>query len=104
MLLQQQSGATSVQLPQVRTRPLPPASPPASSFPTSQRSLLQPQRQPPPPPPPQTQASVSAPLYNTMMISQPGQPNVLQISTTLPQSNAQPGTAVAAFTQDRQIR
>lgn len=101
MLLQQQSGATSVQLPQVRTRPLPPASPPASSFPTSQRSLLQPQRQPPPP---QTQASVAAPLYNTMMISQPGQPNVLQISTTLPQNNAQPGTAVAAFTQDRQIR
>uniref|UniRef100_A0A669BGR4 Circadian locomoter output cycles protein kaput n=1 Tax=Oreochromis niloticus TaxID=8128 RepID=A0A669BGR4_ORENI len=52
----------------------------------------------------QTQGSVSAPLYNTMMISQPGQPNVLQISTSLPQNNTQQGTAVATFTQDRQIR
>uniref|UniRef100_A0A674NQ18 Clock circadian regulator b n=1 Tax=Takifugu rubripes TaxID=31033 RepID=A0A674NQ18_TAKRU len=71
-----------------------------------QRFLLQPQRQTQPPQQaqPQTQAPVSAPLYNTMMISQPGQPNVLQISTTLPQNNAQQGTAVATFTQDRQIR
>uniref|UniRef100_A0A674PJQ1 Circadian locomoter output cycles protein kaput n=1 Tax=Takifugu rubripes TaxID=31033 RepID=A0A674PJQ1_TAKRU len=60
--------------------------------------------QPPQQAQPQTQAPVSAPLYNTMMISQPGQPNVLQISTTLPQNNAQQGTAVATFTQDRQIR
>uniref|UniRef100_A0A3B4AV35 Circadian locomoter output cycles protein kaput n=1 Tax=Periophthalmus magnuspinnatus TaxID=409849 RepID=A0A3B4AV35_9GOBI len=37
----------------------------------------------------QAQGSVSAPLYNTMMISQPGQPNVLQISTSLPQNNTQ---------------
>ena len=67
---------------------------------------VQPQRQPQQPPQaqPQTQGSVSAPLYNTMMISQPGQPNVLQISTSLPQTNTQPGTAVATFTQDRQIR
>uniref|UniRef100_A0AAX7VZ17 Circadian locomoter output cycles protein kaput n=1 Tax=Astatotilapia calliptera TaxID=8154 RepID=A0AAX7VZ17_ASTCA len=42
---------------------------------------------PQPQPQPQTQGSVSAPLYNTMMISQPGQPNVLQISTSLPQNN-----------------
>ncbi|TNM86281.1 hypothetical protein fugu_008552 [Takifugu bimaculatus] len=81
MLLQQQSGATNVQLPQPQR-----------------------QTQPPQQAQPQTQASVSAPLYNTMMISQPGQPNVLQISTTLPQNNAQQGTAVATFTQDRQIR
>uniref|UniRef100_A0A096M7I8 Circadian locomoter output cycles protein kaput n=1 Tax=Poecilia formosa TaxID=48698 RepID=A0A096M7I8_POEFO len=53
---------------------------------------------------PQAQGSVSAPLYNTMMISQPGPPNVLQISTSLPQNNTQQGTAVATFTQDRQIR
>uniref|UniRef100_H3CEP4 Circadian locomoter output cycles protein kaput n=1 Tax=Tetraodon nigroviridis TaxID=99883 RepID=H3CEP4_TETNG len=79
MLLQQQSGTTNVQLPQ------------------PQRQLPQPQQA-------QPQSSVSAPLYNTMMISQPGQPNVLQISTTLPQNNAQQGTAVATFTQDRQIR
>uniref|UniRef100_A0A671YGV0 Circadian locomoter output cycles protein kaput n=1 Tax=Sparus aurata TaxID=8175 RepID=A0A671YGV0_SPAAU len=73
-------------------------------------ATLQPQRQPQQPQQPQPQAqpqnqgSVSAPLYNTMMISQPGQPNVLQISTTLPQNNTQQGTAVATFTQDRQIR
>lgn len=69
-------------------------------------STLQPQRQSQQPPQaqPQSQGSVSAPLYNTMMISQPGQPNVLQISTSLPQNNTQQGTAVATFTQDRQIR
>uniref|UniRef100_A0A672ZAE1 Circadian locomoter output cycles protein kaput n=1 Tax=Sphaeramia orbicularis TaxID=375764 RepID=A0A672ZAE1_9TELE len=67
---------------------------------------LQPQRQSQQAPQAQsqTQGSVSAPLYNTMMISQPGQPNVLQISTTLPQNNTQQGTTVATFTQDRQIR
>uniref|UniRef100_A0A674NTX3 Circadian locomoter output cycles protein kaput n=1 Tax=Takifugu rubripes TaxID=31033 RepID=A0A674NTX3_TAKRU len=100
MLLQQQSGATNVQLPQVSTSILLPR------LIIFQRFLLQPQRQTQPPQQaqPQTQAPVSAPLYNTMMISQPGQPNVLQISTTLPQNNAQQGTAVATFTQDRQIR
>lgn len=69
-------------------------------------ATLQPQRQPQQPPQaqPQAQGSVSAPLYNTMMISQPGQPNLLQISTSLPQNNTQQGTAVATFTQDRQIR
>ena len=50
------------------------------------------------------QGSVSAPLYNTMMISQPGQPNLLQISTSLPQTNAPQGATVTTFTQDRQIR
>uniref|UniRef100_A0AAQ4P206 Clock circadian regulator b n=1 Tax=Gasterosteus aculeatus aculeatus TaxID=481459 RepID=A0AAQ4P206_GASAC len=67
---------------------------------------LLPQRQPQPAPQPQPppQGSVSAPLYNTMMISQPVQPNLLQISTSLPQTNTQQGTAVATFTQDRQIR
>uniref|UniRef100_A0A667WYM8 Clock circadian regulator b n=1 Tax=Myripristis murdjan TaxID=586833 RepID=A0A667WYM8_9TELE len=58
----------------------------------------------PPQAQPQSQGSVSAPLYNTMMISQSGQPNLLQISTSLPQSNTQQGTTVATFTQDRQIR
>jgi len=69
-------------------------------------TTLQPQRPPQQPPQtqPQTQGSVSAPLYNTMMISQPGQPNMLQISAGLPPTNPQPGTAVATFTQDRQIR
>uniref|UniRef100_A0A669EUV8 Circadian locomoter output cycles protein kaput n=1 Tax=Oreochromis niloticus TaxID=8128 RepID=A0A669EUV8_ORENI len=53
---------------------------------TPQRQTQQ-ASQPQPQPQPQTQGSVSAPLYNTMMISQPGQPNVLQISTSLPQNN-----------------
>lgn len=52
----------------------------------------------------QNQGSVPAPLYSAMMISQPGQPNVLQISTSLAQNNTQQGAAVATFTQDRQIR
>ncbi|KAF0037482.1 hypothetical protein F2P81_010356 [Scophthalmus maximus] len=67
---------------------------------------IQPQRQPQQSvqAQPQTQGSVSAPMYNTMMISQPGQPNVLQISTSLPQNNTPQGTTVATFTQDRQIR
>ncbi|KAM7394170.1 hypothetical protein PAMP_020987 [Pampus punctatissimus] len=94
MLLQQQGGAMNVQLPQVGS--------------VQQTTTLtnQPQRQPQQPPQAQAQpqGSVSAPLYNTMMISQPGQPNVLQISTSLPQTNTQQGTTVATFTQDRQIR
>uniref|UniRef100_A0A671YGT5 Circadian locomoter output cycles protein kaput n=1 Tax=Sparus aurata TaxID=8175 RepID=A0A671YGT5_SPAAU len=104
MLLQQQGGATNVQLPQVGS-----CDHKLMSC-LSLLATLQPQRQPQQPQQPQPQAqpqnqgSVSAPLYNTMMISQPGQPNVLQISTTLPQNNTQQGTAVATFTQDRQIR
>ncbi|XP_068607104.1 clock circadian regulator b [Brachionichthys hirsutus] len=79
MLLQQQSGPINVQIPQ-------------------------PQRQPQQPPQaqPQPQSSVSAPLYNTMMISQPGQPNVLQISTTLPQNNTQQG-AISSFPAGQQL-
>uniref|UniRef100_A0A671YKW3 Circadian locomoter output cycles protein kaput n=1 Tax=Sparus aurata TaxID=8175 RepID=A0A671YKW3_SPAAU len=108
MLLQQQGGATNVQLPQVGScdhvilcELLTPSVTCGHTYP--QRQPQQPQ-QPQPQAQPQNQGSVSAPLYNTMMISQPGQPNVLQISTTLPQNNTQQGTAVATFTQDRQIR
>lgn len=132
MLLQQQSGTMNVQLPQVgsvqQTNTLtgqvqqtalnpvhsgtqqltiqPQAPPPQQGLQPQTNALSQPQRQPQQPPQAQsqTQGSVSAPLYNTMMISQPGQPNVLQISTSLPQSNTQQGTTVATFTQDRQIR
>uniref|UniRef100_A0A671YHJ8 Circadian locomoter output cycles protein kaput n=1 Tax=Sparus aurata TaxID=8175 RepID=A0A671YHJ8_SPAAU len=108
MLLQQQGGATNVQLPQVGSCDHSVIKKLMSCL--SLLATLQPQRQPQQPQQPQPQAqpqnqgSVSAPLYNTMMISQPGQPNVLQISTTLPQNNTQQGTAVATFTQDRQIR
>ncbi|KAM7419133.1 hypothetical protein PAMA_016314 [Pampus argenteus] len=133
MLLQQQGGAMNVQLPQVGSvqqtttltnqvqqtainpvhsgtqqltiqQQAPP--PPQQSLQQQTNTLTQPQRQPQQPPQaqPQPQGSVSAPLYNTMMISQPGQPNVLQISTSMPQTNAQQGTTVATFTQDRQIR
>ncbi|KAM9314602.1 circadian locomoter output cycles protein kaput-like isoform 2-T2 [Pholidichthys leucotaenia] len=133
MLLQQQGGAMNVQLPQVAsvqqsstltsqvqqaavnpvhsgTQQLAiqqQAPPPQQSLQQQTSALAQPQRQQqqqPSQPQPQTPGSVSAPLYNTMMISQPGQPNVLQISTSLPQNNPQQGTAVATFTQDRQIR
>uniref|UniRef100_A0AAR2LJD7 Circadian locomoter output cycles protein kaput n=1 Tax=Pygocentrus nattereri TaxID=42514 RepID=A0AAR2LJD7_PYGNA len=47
--------------------------------------------------------ALPASLYNTMMISQPGQANVVQISTSLAQ-NSPSGAAVATFSQDRQIR
>uniref|UniRef100_A0A3B4AUZ7 Circadian locomoter output cycles protein kaput n=1 Tax=Periophthalmus magnuspinnatus TaxID=409849 RepID=A0A3B4AUZ7_9GOBI len=115
MLLQQQSGAMNVQLPQVgsvqqtaalTTQVQQTALNPVHSGTQALTIQPQPQRQPQQPPQAQTQAqgSVSAPLYNTMMISQPGQPNVLQISTSLPQNNTQQGTTVATFTQDRQIR
>uniref|UniRef100_A0AAQ4S1N8 Circadian locomoter output cycles protein kaput n=1 Tax=Gasterosteus aculeatus aculeatus TaxID=481459 RepID=A0AAQ4S1N8_GASAC len=124
MLLQQQGGAMNVQLSQVGsvqpttalTGPLQQTAinpvhsgtqqltiqqqAPAPQQQTN--ALRQPQPAPQPQPPPQ--GSVSAPLYNTMMISQPVQPNLLQISTSLPQTNTQQGTAVATFTQDRQIR
>uniref|UniRef100_A0A672ZA36 Circadian locomoter output cycles protein kaput n=1 Tax=Sphaeramia orbicularis TaxID=375764 RepID=A0A672ZA36_9TELE len=128
MLLQQQGGAMNVQLPQVgsvqqtntltsqvQQTSLNPvhsgtqqltiqqqAPPPQQSLQQQTNTLTQSQQAPQAQS--QTQGSVSAPLYNTMMISQPGQPNVLQISTTLPQNNTQQGTTVATFTQDRQIR
>ncbi|XP_078147371.1 clock circadian regulator b [Centroberyx gerrardi] len=132
MFVQQPGGAMNVQLPQVgsvqQTTTLTnqvqqtaintvhsgtqqltiqqQAPPPQQSLQQQTNTLTQPQRQPQQPPQaqPQSQGSVSAPLYNTMMISQPGQPNLLQISTSLPQSNTQQGTTVATFTQDRQIR
>uniref|UniRef100_A0A665SZK9 Circadian locomoter output cycles protein kaput n=1 Tax=Echeneis naucrates TaxID=173247 RepID=A0A665SZK9_ECHNA len=115
MLLQQQGGAMNVQLPQVgsvqQTTTLTNQVQQTTINPvhsgTQQLTIQQqPQRQPQQSAQaqPQTQGSVSAPLYNTMMISQPGQPNMLQISTSLPQNNTPQGTAVATFTQDRQIR
>ncbi|XP_036410033.1 circadian locomoter output cycles protein kaput isoform X1 [Megalops cyprinoides] len=48
-------------------------------------------------------SALPASLYNTMMISPPGSASVVQIATSLAQSNSQSG-AVATFTQDRQIR
>uniref|UniRef100_A0A8D3AQE7 Circadian locomoter output cycles protein kaput n=1 Tax=Scophthalmus maximus TaxID=52904 RepID=A0A8D3AQE7_SCOMX len=128
MLLQQQGGAMSVQLPQVGSvqqtssltsqvqpttiNPVHPgtqqltiqqqAPAPQQSLQQQTNTLTQPQQSVQAQP--QTQGSVSAPMYNTMMISQPGQPNVLQISTSLPQNNTPQGTTVATFTQDRQIR
>uniref|UniRef100_A0A3Q3KZC1 Circadian locomoter output cycles protein kaput n=1 Tax=Mastacembelus armatus TaxID=205130 RepID=A0A3Q3KZC1_9TELE len=117
MLLQQQGGTMNVQLPQVTSQVQQTAINPVHSG-TQQLTI---QQAPPPQQSlqqqtnalaqvrhicaqPQTQSSVSAPLYNTMMISQPGQPNVLQISTSLPQNNTPQGTTMATFTQDRQIR
>ncbi|NWH50543.1 CLOCK protein, partial [Fregata magnificens] len=52
----------------------------------------------------QSQNTVSAPLYNTMVISQPTTGNVVQVPSSLPQNNNQNSAAVTTFTQDRQIR
>ncbi|XP_019382045.1 PREDICTED: circadian locomoter output cycles protein kaput isoform X2 [Gavialis gangeticus] len=52
----------------------------------------------------QSQNTLSAPLYNTMVISQPTTGNVVQIPSSLPQNNNQSAAAVTTFTQDRQIR
>uniref|UniRef100_A0A672G0Z9 Circadian locomoter output cycles protein kaput n=1 Tax=Salarias fasciatus TaxID=181472 RepID=A0A672G0Z9_SALFA len=108
MLLQQQGGAMNVQLPQVgsvqQTNALTNQVQQTTINPVHSGSQqLTIQQQQPAQAQPQAQGSVSGPLYN-MMISQPGQPNVLQISTSLPQNNTPQGTAVATFTQDRQIR
>ncbi|XP_036828817.1 circadian locomoter output cycles protein kaput-like isoform X3 [Oncorhynchus mykiss] len=54
------------------------------------QAVVQQQRQ-------QQQQQQQQPVYN-MIMSQPGQPNLLQISTSLPQNNTQ--QAVATFTQD----
>ncbi|XP_036619162.1 circadian locomoter output cycles protein kaput isoform X4 [Trichosurus vulpecula] len=51
----------------------------------------------------QTQSTLPAPLYNTMVISQPTTGNVVQIPSSMPQNNNQ-NAAVTTFTQDRQIR
>ena len=52
------------------------------------------------------QGVLPASLYNTMMISQPGQPGVVQIATSLAQNSGPNAAAVATFAQDRsgQIR
>ncbi|XP_072476903.1 circadian locomoter output cycles protein kaput isoform X2 [Notamacropus eugenii] len=51
----------------------------------------------------QTQSTLTAPLYNTMVISQPTTGSVVQIPSSIPQNNNQ-SAAVTTFTQDRQIR
>lgn len=53
--------------------------------------------------PSQTQSALPAPLYNTMVISQPAAGGMVQIPSSVPQSSAQSAT-VTTFTQDRQIR
>ncbi|XP_057582655.1 circadian locomoter output cycles protein kaput isoform X4 [Hippopotamus amphibius kiboko] len=53
--------------------------------------------------PGQTQSTLSAPLYNTMVISQPTAGSMVQIPSSLPQNSSQ-SAAVTTFTQDRQIR
>ncbi|XP_064859565.1 circadian locomoter output cycles protein kaput-like [Oncorhynchus nerka] len=118
MFVQQPGGALNVQLPQVGVVPqgavltnqvqqtvLNPAHtgspltiqqqqspPPQQNLQLQQNNSLaqvQQQRQP--------QQQQQQPVYN-MIMSQPGQPNLLQISTSLPQNNTQ--QAVATFTQD----
>ncbi|XP_004775566.1 circadian locomoter output cycles protein kaput isoform X3 [Mustela putorius furo] len=53
--------------------------------------------------PSQTQSPLAAPLYNTVVISQPAAGNMVQIPSSMPQSST-PSAAVTTFTQDRQIR
>ncbi|XP_051500731.1 circadian locomoter output cycles protein kaput-like [Myxocyprinus asiaticus] len=50
------------------------------------------------------QGALPASLYNTMMISQPTQANVVQIATSLAQNSSSSGAAVGTFSHDRQIR
>ncbi|XP_053314495.1 circadian locomoter output cycles protein kaput isoform X2 [Spea bombifrons] len=50
----------------------------------------------------QTTGTLTAPLYNTMVISQPSAGNMVQMPSGLQQNNQ--GAAVSAFPQDRQIR
>uniref|UniRef100_A0A8K9WUU7 Circadian locomoter output cycles protein kaput n=1 Tax=Oncorhynchus mykiss TaxID=8022 RepID=A0A8K9WUU7_ONCMY len=120
MFVQQPGGALNVQLPQVGVVPqgavltnqvqqtvLNPAH-------TGSQLTIQQQQSPPPQQNLQLQQNNSLaqvfsqqrqqqqqqqqqPVYN-MIMSQPGQPNLLQISTSLPQNNTQ--QAVATFTQD----
>ncbi|XP_043918412.1 circadian locomoter output cycles protein kaput [Protopterus annectens] len=51
----------------------------------------------------QMQKTLTASLYNTMMISQPTAANVVQLPSSISQTSNQSG-AVNTFTQDRQIR
>lgn len=50
----------------------------------------------------QTPGSLAAPLYNTMVISQPSTANMVQMPSSRQQTNQ--GPAVTTFSQDRQIR
>uniref|UniRef100_A0A8C7MAZ3 Circadian locomoter output cycles protein kaput n=1 Tax=Oncorhynchus kisutch TaxID=8019 RepID=A0A8C7MAZ3_ONCKI len=54
----------------------------------------------------QVQSALPASLYNTMMISQPNQANVVQIANSLAQNSSNNTATVATFAQDRsgQIR
>nr|XP_033801005.1 circadian locomoter output cycles protein kaput isoform X2 [Geotrypetes seraphini] len=51
--------------------------------------------------PNQTQGTLTTPLYNTMVISQPTIGNMVQIPSSIPSSN---NASMTTFTQDRQIR
>ncbi|XP_042534234.1 circadian locomoter output cycles protein kaput isoform X5 [Dipodomys spectabilis] len=53
--------------------------------------------------PSQTQSTLTAPLYNTMVISQPAAGSMVQIPSSMSQNSTQSAT-VTTFTQDRQIR
>ncbi|KAM5282019.1 circadian locomoter output cycles protein kaput isoform 2-T18 [Hipposideros larvatus] len=53
--------------------------------------------------PGQTQSTLTAPLYNTMVISQPAAGGMVHIPSSMPQNSSQ-SAAVTTFTQDRQIR
>uniref|UniRef100_A0A8D2DJR5 Circadian locomoter output cycles protein kaput n=1 Tax=Sciurus vulgaris TaxID=55149 RepID=A0A8D2DJR5_SCIVU len=53
--------------------------------------------------PSQTQSTLTTPLYNTMVISQPAAGSMVQIPSSMPQNSTQ-SAAVTTFTQDRQIR
>uniref|UniRef100_A0A8C4PT16 histone acetyltransferase n=1 Tax=Equus asinus asinus TaxID=83772 RepID=A0A8C4PT16_EQUAS len=53
--------------------------------------------------PSQTQSTLTAPLYNTMVISQPAAGSMVQIPSSVPPNSTQ-SAAVTTFTQDRQIR
>ncbi|XP_028713152.1 circadian locomoter output cycles protein kaput isoform X3 [Peromyscus leucopus] len=53
--------------------------------------------------PNQTPSTLTAPLYNTMVISQPASGSMVQIPSSMPQNSTQSAT-VTTFTQDRQIR
>ncbi|XP_026364701.1 circadian locomoter output cycles protein kaput isoform X1 [Ursus arctos] len=53
--------------------------------------------------PSQTPSTLTAPLYNTMVISQPAAGSMVQIPSSVPQNSTQ-SAAVTTFTQDRQIR
>uniref|UniRef100_A0A6Q2XP07 Circadian locomoter output cycles protein kaput n=1 Tax=Esox lucius TaxID=8010 RepID=A0A6Q2XP07_ESOLU len=116
MFVQQPGGALNVQLPQVGAVPQGTVltnqlqQTVLNSAHTGNQITIQQQQAPPPQQNLQQQNNALAqvfsqrqqqPVYN-MIMSQSGQPNLLQISTSLPQSNAPQTSAVASFTQDNQ--